>query len=72
MIEILEGGFEARSVTYYTASHFGQGEYYGQVLYAYGQYQDEWVRSCCAEGWRIKVRSLVYMGPFVGNLSVFT
>ncbi|KAF6231655.1 hypothetical protein HO173_010187 [Letharia columbiana] len=39
VIEILAGEVEAR--TYYTASHFGQGDYYGQVLYAYGQYQDD-------------------------------
>lgn len=31
LIEILEGESTARSLTYYTASHFGQGVYYGQV-----------------------------------------
>ncbi|KAL9068483.1 MAG: hypothetical protein Q9161_006131 [Pseudevernia consocians] len=72
LIEILEGESKARSLTYYTASHFGQGDYYGQVLYAYGQYQDEWIKSCCPENWRIKARTLVYMGPYIGNLSIFT
>lgn len=31
LIEVLEGESKARSLTYYTASHFGQGDYYGQV-----------------------------------------
>ena len=31
LIEILAGGSGARSVTYFTASHFGQGDYLGQV-----------------------------------------
>lgn len=31
LIEVLEGESRARSLTYYTASHFGQGDYYGQV-----------------------------------------
>ena len=31
LIEILEGESTARSLTYFTASHFGQGDHYGQV-----------------------------------------
>ncbi|KAF6226973.1 hypothetical protein HO133_008414 [Letharia lupina] len=65
VIEILAGEVEARSLTYYTASHFGQGDYYGQVLYAYGQYQDDWIKICCPEVWRIKTRTLVYMATTV-------
>ena len=34
IIEISVGESEARSLTYYTATHFGQGEYYGQVRLA--------------------------------------
>ncbi|KAL2274341.1 hypothetical protein FJTKL_03261 [Diaporthe vaccinii] len=42
----------------------------GQVLYAYGQYQDLLTPS--EQGtWLITERNLVYMGPFVGNLSAF-
>ena len=32
-----------------------------KVLYTYGQYQDDWIKICCPEGWRIKARTLVYM-----------
>lgn len=31
VVEILEGGKAARSVAYVTATHFGVGEYYGEV-----------------------------------------
>ena len=31
VIEVLEGGCTAKSVTYFTANHFGKGKYYGQV-----------------------------------------
>ena len=31
VIEILEGGVAARSLTYFTATHFGVGVHYGQV-----------------------------------------
>ncbi|KAK4494522.1 hypothetical protein PRZ48_014820 [Zasmidium cellare] len=36
----LFGGSTARSVTYVTASHFGIGQYEGQLATAYGQYRD--------------------------------
>ncbi|KAM0797088.1 hypothetical protein BDR22DRAFT_975616 [Usnea florida] len=72
VVEILESEAAARSLTFYTATHFGVGVYYGQVVYAYGQYQDDWVRICCSDEWRIKNRTLVYMGPLIGNLSIFT
>ena len=32
-----------------------------KVLYGYGQYQDDWIKTCCPEEWRIKARTLVYM-----------
>lgn len=38
IVELLGEG-EARSVSYFTATHFGRGKYVGQVVYAYGQYQ---------------------------------
>lgn len=44
VIEILEGGAEARSLTYYTASHFGKGDYYGQVCCC-GEFSHTCVRS---------------------------
>ncbi|KAJ7059618.1 hypothetical protein C8F01DRAFT_1145116 [Mycena amicta] len=69
VIEILNER-EAFSVTYYTATHFGMGAFEGEVLVAYGQYQDYWVLQ--GQSWKIQNRNLVYMGPFVGNLSIFT
>ena len=58
----------ARSVTYFRAAHFGKGQSEGQVLYAYGQYQDNWVRQLSGT-WRISSRNLVYMVclPFFAN-----
>lgn len=50
----------AKSVTYFRAAHFGKGETEGQVLYAYGQYQDNWERQLTGS-WRIAHRNLVYM-----------
>ncbi|OJJ62466.1 hypothetical protein ASPSYDRAFT_648348 [Aspergillus sydowii CBS 593.65] len=52
---------EARSVTYYTASHFGRSTKMAkQVATAHGQYQDLWRRQ--EDGsWRVVVRNLVYM-----------
>ncbi|KAH8588461.1 hypothetical protein B0O99DRAFT_359756 [Bisporella sp. PMI_857] len=62
---------EAFSVTYYTATHFGVGNYEGQILVAYGQYQDAWVRQPDLS-WKISHRNLVYMGPGIGNFSIFS
>ena len=31
IIDVLEGNCKAKSITYFTATHFGQGDYYGQV-----------------------------------------
>lgn len=50
----------ARSVTYFRAAHFGRGDAEGEVLYAYGQYQDNWERQILGT-WRIVHRNLVYM-----------
>ncbi|KAJ5127857.1 hypothetical protein N7448_008636 [Penicillium atrosanguineum] len=60
----------AQSVTYFRAAHFGKGDTEGQVLYAYGQYQDNWERQILGT-WRIVHRNLVYMGPQIGNETVF-
>ncbi|OQO07554.1 hypothetical protein B0A48_07251 [Cryoendolithus antarcticus] len=69
-------GDSANSTTYLTASHFGSGLYEGQVLYAYGRYVDQLVRVSQAYAkrpiWRVKARNLVYLGPFIGNSSVFS
>ncbi|KAF8147056.1 hypothetical protein K438DRAFT_1990026 [Mycena galopus ATCC 62051] len=69
VIEVLSES-EAFSVTYYTATHFGMGVYEGEILVAYGQYQDHWVLQ--NHSWKIQNRNLVYMGPLIGNLSIFT
>ncbi|OAQ59985.1 snoaL-like domain-containing protein [Pochonia chlamydosporia 170] len=61
----------AVSVTYYTATHFGMGPHEGQIVTAYGQYQDVWTRQRDLT-WRISHRNLVYMGALIGNLSIFT
>ncbi|KAJ5163202.1 uncharacterized protein N7500_005032 [Penicillium coprophilum] len=60
----------AKSVTYYRAAHFGKGDKASEVAYAYGQYQDNWQRQSTGN-WRIVHRNLVYMGPNIGDLSVF-
>ncbi|OJI96601.1 hypothetical protein ASPVEDRAFT_78367 [Aspergillus versicolor CBS 583.65] len=62
---------EARSVTYFTASHFGRsGRMAAQVATAHGQYQDLWRRQ--EDGnWRVVVRNLVYMSEVMGNQAVF-
>ncbi|KAJ6458218.1 hypothetical protein C8R45DRAFT_1110126 [Mycena sanguinolenta] len=69
VIEVLSES-EAFSVTYYTATHFGMGLYEGEIAVAYGQYQDYWVLR--NQSWKIQNRNLVYMGPGIGNLSIFT
>ncbi|KAL6722055.1 hypothetical protein ACLMJK_001160 [Lecanora helva] len=61
----------AQSISYFTASQFGRGNYAGQVLYSYAQYQDNLIKTPANE-WRIQTRNLVYMGPNIGNISVFT
>ena len=54
----------------YQASQFGTGNSTGQVLYSYGQYLDMLIAT--SAGWRINHRQLMYMGPNIGNISVFT
>jgi hypothetical protein len=54
----------ARSITYFRAAHFGKGDSANQVLYAYGQYQDNWERQALGT-WRIVHRNLVYMVSFL-------
>ncbi|PMD62218.1 uncharacterized protein K444DRAFT_661453 [Hyaloscypha bicolor E] len=61
----------AFSVTYYTATHFGRGPFLGLTVTAYGQYQDVWAKQSDAS-WKITHRNLVYMGPLIGNLTIFT
>lgn len=61
---------KANSTTYFVASLFGTGKKYPTTayVYLYGQYRDTLVR--LEQGWRIKTRYLVFMGPFVGNQSL--
>lgn len=56
----------AQSITYFRAAHFGKENTEGQVLYAYGQYQDNWERQLSGT-WRIVHRNLVYMVCLVMN-----
>ena len=55
----LDGPNTASSKTYFTASHFGQGVYEGELLTAWGRYDDALVKT--SNGWRVKTRTLVYM-----------
>ncbi|KAJ7016867.1 SnoaL-like domain-containing protein [Mycena alexandri] len=64
------GKDDARTVTYFQASHFGRGLFNGQVLYAYGAYDDSWVK--VGKAWRVRQRSLVHYGPGIGNVSIFS
>lgn len=50
----------AVSVTYYTATHFGMGQFAGQIVTAYGQYQDVWAKQT-DNTWKISHRNLAYM-----------
>ncbi|CAF9929842.1 MAG: hypothetical protein HETSPECPRED_007469 [Heterodermia speciosa] len=70
VIEIEKGKTRARSLTYFTATHLGKGNATGKAYYAYGQYQDNLVR--IGDGWRVKHRNLVYMGPGIGDASIFS
>ena len=64
VVDLLPGGCKAKSLTYFTASHFGKNKYEGEVLYAYGQYQDMLAKD--KDGvWKIQARVLQYM---VGTL----
>ncbi|KAF1984373.1 hypothetical protein K402DRAFT_381074 [Aulographum hederae CBS 113979] len=47
------------SLTYYTAAQFGTGSLEGELVSAWGRYEDELVRTLV--GWRISKRQLVYM-----------
>ena len=54
------------------------GTHAGAVLYAYGKYVDKLIRISGGHGqnasiaWRIQNRTLVYMGPLLGDLSIFS
>ncbi|KAL1642915.1 hypothetical protein SLS58_005157 [Diplodia intermedia] len=66
-----DDGDEAVSVAYMTATHFGRdvgdGEGvakpvgWGDVVVAYGQYQDRWARDGGDGVWRVVHRNLVYL-----------
>jgi hypothetical protein len=65
-----EGFADEIQIQYYTANHFGKGVYEGEVVYAYGYYLDDFG---IEDGqWRVQKRQLNYMGPLIGNLSIFT
>lgn len=50
----------AFSVTYFEATHFGKGEFTGEIVTTHGQYQDVWARQKDLS-WRISHRNLLYM-----------
>ncbi|KAI9814060.1 MAG: hypothetical protein M1827_003524 [Pycnora praestabilis] len=59
----------ASTVQYFIATIFGTGAWQGQAAMAYGQFDDTWVKT--NGSWLIDNRNLVYMGPFLGNVTVF-
>lgn len=64
-IEIVDSR-NAYSVSYYTSTQFGAGDYANEALYSRGQYQDTWYRANPrTQDWHIIFRNLVYM---VGRL----
>jgi len=69
MVVTLTGEGLANTTTYFTATHFGHGTYEGQILTAYGRYED--MLALSGAGWRIQFRHLIYMGPLIGNLLIF-
>ncbi|KAI9743546.1 MAG: hypothetical protein M1818_002860 [Claussenomyces sp. TS43310] len=70
LIHVADDGRTARSATYFTASHFGIGEFYGQALWGWGTYEDNWVKDSTGQ-WKIIERTIAYPGPLIGNLSIF-
>ncbi|OBT92191.1 hypothetical protein VE01_10042 [Pseudogymnoascus verrucosus] len=70
LIDILSHD-SAFSVTYYTATHFGRGTFGGKTATAFGQYQDVWKKQQDGK-WKITHRNLIYMGPLIGDLTIFT
>lgn len=69
-------GNTANTTTYFTANQFGRGPYEGQVVYSYGKYIDQLVRvrslsDAQLPQWLVHRRTLAYMGPNLGNLSIF-
>ncbi|KAK4984295.1 hypothetical protein LTR50_006686 [Elasticomyces elasticus] len=69
----------ASTTTYFTATHFSLAHSQpptststnSGVLYLYGKYLDRLVKTADEGMWRIHSRRLVFIGPFVGDLSVF-
>lgn len=60
VVELSPGGRKAKALTYFTATHFGKNQYEGQILQAYGQYQDILAKDKDSS-WKIQIRNLQYM-----------
>ncbi|GME64943.1 hypothetical protein M1818_002860 [Neofusicoccum parvum] len=72
LIEVAKGGTTARTATYFSAMHFGTGAYAGQSVWAWGTYEDNWVRNSSTGEWKIVERTLDYPpGSLYGNTSIF-
>ena len=70
VIDIHQNKNTANSTTYFQASLFGNPYSIGSVVYLYGYYADDLVRSGYQK-WLISKRTLVFQGPgMVGNLSL--
>ena len=69
VVNIAEDGASANSTTYFTATLWGNID---AIRYSYailfGLYDDQLVDTDA--GWRIKARTLVFMGPNLGNLTL--
>lgn len=59
-IEIQEDGEAASAMTYFTGVHLGEGKWKGQLVTAYGIYNDELVKE--AGKWLVRKREVVFIG----------
>jgi len=71
LIDISEDGTTARSATQFTASHWGTRDFYGEALWGWGTYEDNWIKDSVTSRWKIIQRTIIYPGPLFGNVSIF-
>ncbi|PGH13472.1 hypothetical protein AJ79_03602 [Helicocarpus griseus UAMH5409] len=71
LVDVAKNGTSARSATYFTASHFGTEDFYGQTLWGWGTYEDYWIKESTTGRWKIIQRTMTYPGPLIGNISIF-
>ncbi|KAF5856718.1 hypothetical protein ETB97_007001 [Aspergillus alliaceus] len=70
VIDVAPDGLTAHSLTYYLATHWGKGKYFGQALWTWATYDDEWIKNPETGEWRIIKRTNHQAGPWFGNTAV--